>query len=87
VLDLAGNVWEWTRSLWGVDTAGPDYRYPYMVTDGRDNIAAGREVRRVQRGGAFDNDHGVVRCAYRYEDGPGNSNGFIGFRVVVLLTP
>jgi formylglycine-generating enzyme required for sulfatase activity len=76
-------VWEWTRSLWGIKSAGPDYPYPYRVTDGRENLAAGREVGRVVRGGAFDNDHGVVRCAYRFR---GNLDVLVrpvGFRIVL----
>jgi formylglycine-generating enzyme required for sulfatase activity len=30
VEELSGNVWEWTRSLWGRDSE-PQFRYPYDV--------------------------------------------------------
>ena len=83
VLDMAGNVWEWTRSLWGKRGERPDYRYPYRSTDGREDLAAGQEELRVLRGGAFYLGHGDVRCAYRVRDPPNGSNGVIGFRVVV----
>ena len=28
-LDMSGNVWEWTRSLWGEDFGKPAFTYPY----------------------------------------------------------
>jgi iron(II)-dependent oxidoreductase len=78
---MAGNVWEWTRSLWGKSVRNPDYRYPYRPTDGRENLDAGREVGRVLRGGAFN--LGLVRCAFRYWFFPDNRFNVFGFRVVV----
>ena len=84
VLDTAGNVWEWTRSLWGKSMERPDYRYPYRPTDGREDLTAGREERRVLRGGAFNRGHWDVRCAYRFRFYPFNSSEHLGFRVVVL---
>jgi formylglycine-generating enzyme required for sulfatase activity len=81
---MAGNVWEWTRSLWGKSGENPDYRYPYRPTDGREDLAAGQEERRVLRGGAFLDDLGLVRCACRGRGLPVNSLRVVGFRVVVL---
>jgi formylglycine-generating enzyme required for sulfatase activity len=83
LLDMAGNVWEWTRSLWGKIRARPDYRYPYRPTDGRENLAAGYQELRVLRGGAFFNGHRCVRCAYRYWREPHNDIYYVGFRVVM----
>ena len=37
---------------------------------------------RVLRGGAFDDDARLVRCAYRYWYDPNYRDGLIGFRVV-----
>jgi serine/threonine protein kinase len=71
-VDMAGNVWEWTRSL--------DKDYPYNATDGREDLdAAGR---RVLRGGAFYFSARGVRCAYRYGDVWNLRLGYVGFRVV-----
>jgi formylglycine-generating enzyme required for sulfatase activity len=85
VLDMAGNVWEWTRSLWGRGER-PDYRYPYRPTDGRENLGTGQQVRRVWRGGTFLNSLRYVRCAYRGRYLPYAQNYDVGFRVVVLPT-
>ncbi len=51
--DMAGNVWEWTRSLWGDDWGKPTYGYHYVPDDGREDMHADRRVRRVLRGGSF----------------------------------
>jgi formylglycine-generating enzyme required for sulfatase activity len=65
VEELSGNVWEWTRSLWGEDWREPAFRYPYEPADGREDLDAPAEVLRVVRGGAFDGDQRFVRCAFR----------------------
>jgi formylglycine-generating enzyme required for sulfatase activity len=83
VLDLAGNVWEWTRSLWGQRAIEPSYRYPYKPTDGRENLYAGHEVERVLRGGSFDATFPGARCAHRLGGPPLNGARFIGIRVVM----
>ncbi len=80
--DMAGNVWEWTRSLWGKDISEPEFRYPYNPEDGREDLEAREEVRRVLRGGSFYSDQWYVRCAYR-GGYPYNRYGYCGFRVMV----
>ena len=62
VHELSGNVWEWTRSLWG--------EYPYPTDKSgqiyRESMDAGREEGRVCAGrGVRRTSSGVVRCAYR----------------------
>jgi formylglycine-generating enzyme required for sulfatase activity len=52
-LDMAGNVWEWTSSLWGKDYQTPDFGYPYDPKDGREDPNAPDTVLRVLRGGSF----------------------------------
>ena len=71
-LDLAGNVWEWTSSLYK--------DYPYDPTDGRENPDDGG--RRTLRGGAFVFNANYVRCAYRYDFEPDNWFYGFGFRVM-----
>lgn len=53
LLDMSGNVWEWTRSLWGKNREAPDFEYPYDSKDGeRENLNAPRDILRVVRGGS-----------------------------------
>jgi formylglycine-generating enzyme required for sulfatase activity len=74
VLDLAGNVWEWTRSHFRA--------YPYDPGDGREDLATRTDVLRVVRGGAFYDDQWLVRCACRDWYYPRNHDWYHGFRVV-----
>ena len=84
VLDMAGNVWERTRSLWGKDWKKPEFRYPYNPVDGRENLSAPNDVLRVLRGCAFWGGQRFARCAYRFKPYPELRYWSIGFRVVVL---
>jgi formylglycine-generating enzyme required for sulfatase activity len=70
--DMAGNVWEWTSSLYK--------DYPYNVDDGREDPAA--EGRRVVRGGSFGFDRYYVRCALRLVFDPVARHFYNGLRVV-----
>ena len=82
--ELAGNVWEWTRSVWGKDWEKPGYRYPYDPREkGREILWANKdESLVVLRGGAFHNTVDLARCAYRHWRNPVNRDTGIGFRVV-----
>jgi formylglycine-generating enzyme required for sulfatase activity len=86
-LDMAGNVWEWTRSLWGQDWQKPDFKYPYDPQDGREDLQAGDEALRVLRGGSFGDVRDLVRCAARGRSDPGSRGYDVGFRVVVSPLP
>lgn len=71
VLDMAGNVWEWTTSL--------DALYPYHADDGREQYEA--SGRRILRGGCYANPQGFARCACRFRLLPTVCNEFMGFRL------
>jgi formylglycine-generating enzyme required for sulfatase activity len=74
--DMAGNVWEWTHSLYKP--------YPYKADDGREDEKRGA-ARRVLRGGAFFNLVRLTRCAFRGWPGPHLEWGRVGFRVAASL--
>jgi len=76
-LDMAGNVWQWTRSLY--------QGYPYDPTDGRESLDGSGP--RVVRGGSFGNRGSGVRCAYRFRYDPDYWYWSFGFRVVVCPGP
>jgi formylglycine-generating enzyme required for sulfatase activity len=84
-LDMAGNVWEWTRSLWEKEVFGPEFKYPYNPDDGREDMEAPDRVPRVLRGGAFLYlSRRDLRCANRLRNYPNNRGWLFGFRTVVL---
>lgn len=77
--EMSGNVWEWTRSLWGTDRLIASYGYPYVRHDGRESIEAPPNIFRVVRGGSSFSGLDFTRCASRFCDVP-----LVGFRVAVL---
>ncbi len=87
VLEMSGNAYEWTRSLWGEGFSNPDFKYPYNPEDGRENVEADANVWRVLRGGAFNGLQDLVRCAFRFRDSPSGRYYYLGFRLVVAPGP
>jgi formylglycine-generating enzyme required for sulfatase activity len=87
VEDLSGNVWEWTRSLWGQVVSRPDFGYPYKLEDGREDLNASGDVFRALRGGAFGSGEKGIRCSSRGAADPSGKYGHIGFRVVISAFP
>jgi formylglycine-generating enzyme required for sulfatase activity len=71
--DMAGNVWEWTHSLYK--------KYPYRPNDGRED--EDRSGDRVVRGGSWFIHRGYARGAYRGYGHPGGFDNNFGFRLVV----
>jgi len=74
-LDMVGNMWEWTSTVFKP--------YPYVSTDGRENLEASNDVSRVFRGGSCVSDRLDARCASRGRGDPHLHVGNLGFRVVV----
>jgi len=73
-LDMAGNVWEWTSSLYK--------NYPYRADDGREDMR-GSECCRVLRGGSWNDDREDARSASRHWPNPAYRDAYTGLRVVV----
>jgi formylglycine-generating enzyme required for sulfatase activity len=72
-LDMAGNVWEWTRS---------QYRhYPYNKDDGReDDMGNNQSVFYAMHGGSYDNDGFGFPSASRLSFEPSYIQFSVGFR-------
>ncbi len=72
--DMAGNVWEWTSSLYKP--------YPYIESDGREDQNA--TVNRTLRGGSWGSNPADARAAYRgsYLPDSVNVDFVVGFRLV-----
>ncbi|MEI6777775.1 MAG: bifunctional serine/threonine-protein kinase/formylglycine-generating enzyme family protein [Chloroflexales bacterium] len=72
-MDMAGNAWEWTRSVYTP--------YPYNPTDGREDLRdlAGKFF--TLRGGAWGDLPLNLRAAFRGYNTPDNLNLFVGFRL------
>lgn len=87
LLDMVGNVKEWTLSLWGTDQVRPTFVYPYIPNDGREDKGAAKDVYRVLRSCTFSAPRHLARCTLRYRMNPADSNRSVGFRVVVSPIP
>jgi formylglycine-generating enzyme required for sulfatase activity len=73
VLDLAGNVWEWTRS---------EFRpYPYDRDDGREQGHDPAQKRFTLRGGSWDARSFYLRAADRDLFSPDYHDDAVGFRL------
>lgn len=53
LLDMIGNVWEWTESLWGASGRAPATLYPLMVEHDRLSTTVPSNIRRIVRGAAY----------------------------------
>jgi formylglycine-generating enzyme required for sulfatase activity len=83
VLDMAGNVWEWTRSVESKDRSGSTYAYPYSPDDGREDVDAPGDALRIVRGGSFLDPPSNARCTYRLGNKPVTRYRRLGFRVAL----
>jgi formylglycine-generating enzyme required for sulfatase activity len=76
--DFVGNVRQWTITLWGEKPSTPDFKYPWK-NDGRNNLNANSQIRRVVRGSSFTEDRECIRCSARSGQFPENA-GLLGIR-------
>ena len=80
---MSGNVWEWTRSLYGA------YPYPSVQQEqaAREDLQAYASMPRVLRGGSFIYNARLIRCAFRFRYGTRYAGDFAGFRVALAVLP
>lgn len=87
--DFVGNVRQWTTTLWGEKRIAPDPRYVYpWKDDGRNDLNASRQVRRVVRGSTPRDDILLLRCSARSGQAPddvGLPGARHGFRVIMSV--
>ena len=84
--DLVGNVRQWTVTLWGEKRIAPDSRYEYpWKDDGRNDLNASRQVRRVVRGSTYKDDINLMRCSARSGQAPDDVGARVGFRVIMQM--
>jgi serine/threonine protein kinase/formylglycine-generating enzyme required for sulfatase activity len=77
LFDMAGNVSEWTNSIY--------LPYPYNATDGRED--ADKVGARVYRGGSWGQSQGKLRSSFRQSSTPERGDREIGFRCAASPTP
>jgi formylglycine-generating enzyme required for sulfatase activity len=81
-VDLSGNVYTWTLSIYDQK----QFPYPYRSNDGREDIHK-TNVQCVLRGGAWFADLIDARAVSRRDSNPADRRHFIGFRVVCVARP
>lgn len=91
ISELAGNVWEWTRTDYHSEQELTDFRFDEAMQELFDDknweelSSMLREKDRqlpMLRGGSWIDDREVARCAYRDLDDPVSRFHYVGFRCV-----
>jgi len=88
LLDLVGNVRQWTCSLWGSSRVKPEiFSHPWR-NDRRNDVTAGSDILRVVRGCSFAEEEVDLQCTSRKGQLPGDAGwtgAGIGFRVAMKV--
>jgi formylglycine-generating enzyme required for sulfatase activity len=79
IYDMIGNVWEWTRSPYGL--------YPFCPKDVSENANPSQSDLMIVRGGSWHHPSPYARCAYRSWNLPDFRSASLGFRVVLRSVP
>lgn len=80
--DMAGNVWEWTSTIYD----RTDFPYPYLAGDGRENLNDASRAR-ILRGGSWKSEPDQLRAANRERYNPRNTFDDLGFRCARTIEP
>jgi formylglycine-generating enzyme required for sulfatase activity len=83
--DMAGNVWEWTSTIWGIDRSRAEFGRPYRSDDGRESALPALPFRelRICRGGSFREAAERVTCTVRGREPADGRDRRRGFRVAL----
>ena len=79
--DMAGNVSEWTSTIWGSRADQAQFSYPYR-NDRRDELTVRGQPLRIHRGGSYDDEITQIGCSARGKYRPDARLPNTGFRVV-----
>jgi sulfatase modifying factor 1 len=77
-LDMSGNVWEWTSTIYDPVR----FPYPYNPADGREDPNDNTSMRVMRGGSWYEADEYYGRSANRARSGPSIQDFNIGFRCV-----
>jgi formylglycine-generating enzyme required for sulfatase activity len=84
LLDMAGNVFEWTNTLWRMSDDPKDaFHYPYDPDDGREAPGKDGRALHIVRGGSYVRSQLYARCSSRLHFSSITRTPEIGFRIAI----
>jgi len=82
--DMCGNLWVWTRSLWGDSPQKPDYGHPYARSNIKERIDVQDETIHSVRGGSYGYSGMCCQIGYRGWEYPKVTSWDLGVRLVIV---